>query len=113
MNQPTQHELAGTVGADAERPALLAEIIAKVGEPEAGASDDDLDLGWGGVEIDRLASGLTLAVIARLSEAEGADGPAGPWLRKSDASGDGPTELTPQGREAVRRLAAAPPNPES
>lgn len=38
-----------------------------------------------------MASGLTLATIAKLSTPSPDDEPAGPWLERSDATGD---ELT-------------------
>lgn len=103
MDQTELHDLAGTVGTDLGRRALLAEIIAKTGALDPAGSDEEVDLWWGSVEIDRLASGLTLATIARLAE-PGDDAPTGPWLRKSDETGDAPTELTPDGRAAARRI---------
>lgn len=104
LDQISQEELAGTVGADQGRLALLSEIIGKVGRVDPAASDEELDLWWGSVEIDRLASGLTLAAIAKLSLSSHADTPNGPWIEKSDETGDEPTALTPAGREAIRRV---------
>ncbi|MDO6414621.1 hypothetical protein Q4F19_09540 [Sphingomonas sp. BIUV-7] len=106
MNQTKQDDLADTVGMDAARSELLTEIVAKVGSPDPEASDDDLDLWWGLVEIDRLASGLTLATIAKLSHPGGDEHPAGPWLQTSDETGDAPTQLTPQGKLAIRQSGA-------
>jgi hypothetical protein len=107
MDKPSRHELADTLGADVGRAALLQEIVGKVEGVNASLSDDELDLWWGTVEIDRLASGLTLAAINKLSASNGDDYAAGPWLQLSDATGDEPTRLTPEGRQAVRRIGAA------
>ena len=85
----------------------LQEGISGVGGPGPEATDDDLDLWWGSVEIDRLASGLTLATISVLTKPDSDGGPAGPWLQRSDATGDDTTQLTPQGREATRQLSTA------
>lgn len=104
MPQTNQHDLADTVGTDVGHLVLLEKIVAQVEGLDTTASDDDLDRWWGSVEIDRLASGLTLASIAKLSGPSSEDEPAGPWLRKSDATGDEPTQLTPEGREAIRRI---------
>lgn len=104
MDETNQHDLADTVGTDVGRRALMMEIIGKVDGLDATASDDDLDRWWGSVESDRLASGLTLATIAKLVEPSSADEPAGSWLHKSDATGDDPTALTPEGKKAVRRI---------
>ncbi|TVV74509.1 hypothetical protein [Sphingomonas solaris] len=106
MDQTHQDDLAATVGTDVGRRVLLTEIIAKVERLEDAASDEELDQWWGLVEIDRLASGLTLASIAKLSAPDGEDEPAGPWLEKSDETGDEPTRLTAAGREAIRRIGA-------
>jgi hypothetical protein len=107
MSQTNQHDLADTIGADVGPLALLKQIVARVEGLDATGSDDDIDLWWGSVEIDRLASGLTLAAIAKLAEPSGEGDPKGPWLQKSDETGDEPTQLTPQGREAVRQIGAA------
>lgn len=107
MDETKQHDLADTVGTERGRLELLEEIVAKAGDVDAGASDDDVDLWWGSVEIDRLASGLTLATISKLSNSDSEDDPAGPWLRKSDETGDASTQLTAQGRAAIRRISAA------
>jgi hypothetical protein len=107
LDQTQQHDLADTVGTDLGRFALLQEIVAKVGDPDPQASDEELDLWWGSVEIDRLASGLTLATIGKLAEPSGDDEPAGPWIQTSDESGDGPTQLTASGRAAIRRIRGA------
>lgn len=104
MDQTKQHDLADTVGTGLGRFELLTEIFAKVGNLNADASDDDLDLWWGSVEIDRLASGLTLATISKLSQSNQEDDPAGPWLQMSDETGDAPTQLTSQGKLAIRRV---------
>lgn len=104
MEPVNQHDLADTVGTDMGRFALLEEIVGKVGNFDPSGSDDDLELWWGLVEIDRLASGLTLATISKLSEHTSEDDPAGPWLQTSDETGDAPTRLTPQGKVAVRRI---------
>lgn len=79
------------------------EILASTGEVDAEASDDDLDAWWGTVEIDRVASGLTLIAIGKLASPNHSDEPIGPWIQKSDPNGDEPTELTAAGRVAVRR----------
>ena len=106
MHIPTQQDLADTVGTDIGRLAMMKEIIGKVDGLDKTASDDDIDLWWGAVEIARMASGLTLATIAKLAEPSTEDGPAGPWLQKSDETGDEPTQLTADGREAIRRIVA-------
>jgi hypothetical protein len=106
LDHVSQEDLAGTVGADQGRLALMTEIIDKVGGVDPAASDEDLDLWWGSVEIDRLASGLTLAAIAKLSRSSDADTPNGPWIAKSDETGDAPTALTAAGREAIRQADA-------
>ena len=54
-----------------------------------------------------MVSGLTLATIAKLSEPSTEDEPTGPWLQKSDETGDDLTELTSDGREALRRIGTA------
>jgi hypothetical protein len=38
---------------------VLNEILASAEGVDAEGSDDDLEIWWGTVEIDRLASGLT------------------------------------------------------
>jgi hypothetical protein len=106
MAQTHQHDLADTVGTDVGRLALLKKIMAQVEGLDTTAADDDLDRWWGSVEIDRLASGLTLATIAKLSKPSSDDDPAGPWLRKSDSIGDEPTQLTQEGKAAIRRISA-------
>ena len=107
MDQTHQHELAETVGTDIGRVALLEEIVAKVEGSGAADADDDLDLWWGLVESDRLASGLTLATIHTLSTPCAEDDLAGAWLERSDEAGDELTRLTPEGRKAVKRINAA------
>ena len=106
MEHIRSDDLADAVGADLGREALLEEITGKVDGLHATATDDDLDLWWGAVEIDRLASGLTLAAINKLSEPSSDDDPGGPWLKKLDVAGDEPTQLTPEGRNALRRIVA-------
>ena len=107
MDQASEHDLADTVGTGVGRHTLLKEIATKVDGLDATASDDDLDRWWGLVEADRMASGLTLATITKLVEADSRDDPAGPWLQKSDAAGRDITQLTPEGREALRRIGVA------
>jgi hypothetical protein len=82
---------------------VLKEILANTEGVDAEASDDDLDAWWGTVEIDRVASGLTLIAVGKLASPSHGDEPNGPWVQKSDANGDEPTELTAAGRIAVRR----------
>ena len=106
MHIPTQHDLADTVGTDIGRLAMMKEIISKVDGLDITASDDDIDLWWSSVEIARKVSGLTLATIAKLAEPSTEDEPAGPWLQKSDETGDELTQLTADGREAIRRIVA-------
>ena len=107
MDRPHQHDLADTIGTDVGRLDLIKEIATKVEGLDANASDDDLDQWWGSVEGDRLTSGLTLATIAKLSEPNSEDGPACPWIQKSDLTGDKLTQLTPEGKEAIRQISIA------
>lgn len=106
MHIPNHDDLADTVGTDIGRLAMMKEIIGKVDGLDITASDEDLDLWWGSVEIARKVSGLTLATIAKLAEPSTEDEPAGPWLQKSDETGDEITQLTADGREAIRRIVA-------
>ena len=107
MDLEDQNELAGTVGTDVTRRTLLREIIAKVDGFDAAGSDEELDRWWGLVEVDRLASGLTLATIARLADPDADDDPPGPWLLTSDEAGDAATQLSNEGRDALRRSGSA------
>jgi hypothetical protein len=104
MDQPYKHELDDTVGTDKGRTALLKEIIDKVEGLDVAGSDDDIDRWWGTVEVDRLASGLTLATIDRLVDQGNEDDASEPWLQRSDATGDEVTQLTPAGRAALRQV---------
>lgn len=109
MDQPSPHDLAATVGSELAPIELITEIVRKVGNPDPDASDDDLYLWWGSVEIDRLASGLTLATINKLSQPSREDLSTGPWLQKSDDTGDAPTQLTPEGKAVVRQIGVVQP----
>jgi hypothetical protein len=106
MDEASHIKSADPLGLEAGRMDVLKEILAKAEGVNAEASDDDLDAWWGVVEIDRLASGLTLDAIGKLSEHGDRDDPSGPWIQKSDPHGDEPTQLTSGGRAAVRRLLA-------
>ena len=85
---------------------VLKEILATAEGVDADPSDDDLDIWWGTVEIDRLASGLALDAIGKLSEPGHRDDFGDPWIQKSDPNGDEATQLTPDGRASVRRVLA-------
>jgi hypothetical protein len=91
------------LGLEAGRLDVLSEIVNRAEDLDGEATDDDLDMWWGIVEIDRLASGLTLAAIDTLA----ADDLGSAWIQKSDPHGDEPTQLTPDGRAVVRRILAA------
>lgn len=106
MDEVNHRDPADPLGLEAGRLDVLKEILATAEGLDAEASDDDLDAWWGTVEIDRLASGLTLAAIGKLSEPGHRDDSSGPWIQKSDPNGDEPTQLTPDGRAAVRRVLA-------
>ena len=106
MDEANHRDPADPLGLEAGRLDVLKEILATAEGLDAEASDDDLDIWWGTVEIDRLASGLTLDAIGKLSEPGDRDDPSGPWIQKSDPNGDEPTQLTPDGRAAVRRILA-------
>ncbi len=106
MDQANHPNPSDPLGLEAGRLDVLKEILATAEGLDADASDDDLDAWWGTVEIDRMASGLTLADIGKLSEPGHGEDPGGPWIQKSDPNGDEPTQLTPDGRAAVRRVLA-------
>jgi hypothetical protein len=107
MTPAEQDQLADTVGTDVGRATLLREIISKVDGLDVTGSDEELDQWWGLVEVDRLASGLTLATIARLAEPDSSDESAGPWLSTSGVAGHETSHLTPEGREALRHIGSA------
>jgi hypothetical protein len=106
MDEANHHDPADPLGLEAGRLDVLKEILATAEGVHAESSDDDLDIWWGNVEIDRLASGLTLDAIDKLSGPGGDEDPGGPWIQKSDANGDETTQLTADGRAAVRRVLA-------
>jgi hypothetical protein len=95
------------LGLEAGRLDVLSEIVGRAEDLDGEATDDDLDMWWGIVEIDRLASGLTLAAIDTLAAPNPADGMGSAWIQKFDPHGNEPTQLTPDGRAAVRRILAA------
>jgi hypothetical protein len=103
MDSANQDDPADLLGLEAGPLDVLKEILANTAGVDAEASDDDLNTWWGTVEIDRVASGLTLIVIGKLASPNHGDEPNGPWIQKSDPNGDEPTELTAAGRVAVRR----------
>jgi hypothetical protein len=108
MDYPTNEApTTDPLGLEAGRLDVLTEIVGRAEDLDAQATDDDLDTWWGVVEIDRLASGLTLAAIDTLADPDPADGQGGAWIRKSDPHGDDLTQLTADGRAAVRRILAA------
>lgn len=107
MTRAEQDQLADTIGTDVGRATLLREIIAKVAGLDVNGSDEELDRWWGVVEVDRLASGLTLATIARLAEPNPSDEPVAPWLSTSGAAGHETTQLTPEGKNALKRIGSA------
>lgn len=107
MDKVDEHDLAATVGTDEPRGMLLREIVAKVDGFDAAGSDEDLDRWWGTVEVDRLASGLTLATITKLADPRGGGEPTGAWLLKADEAGSEPTQLTREGRDALRMIGSA------
>jgi alkanesulfonate monooxygenase SsuD/methylene tetrahydromethanopterin reductase-like flavin-dependent oxidoreductase (luciferase family) len=107
MDEANHRDSADPHSLEAGRLDVLKEILATTEGIDAEASDDDLDAWWGTVEIDRLANGLTLDAIGKLSEPGQRDDSSGPWIQKSDPKGDEITQLTPDGRAAVRRVLAA------
>lgn len=104
VDQETQNNTTDLLGLGAGPVDVLKEVLANVEGVDAGASDDDLDAWWGIVDSDRVASGLTLIDIGKLAAQSHGNDFGGPWIQKSDANGDEPTQLTAAGRAAVRQV---------